>query len=118
MLLSPLSTSAQNPTTGEPEINALWILDDNGVNAHAYRITFADNSSFDVEIEITHIRDGTELETYELLQWKSIDSHRVVDIFVNTTLQWADEVTVTVDINAVDLSLIHNSAHTRLLSMA
>ena len=57
MLLSSLTVSAQLPTTGEPEINALWILDDNGNNAHAYRITFSDNSSFDIELDINHIRN-------------------------------------------------------------
>jgi len=117
MLLSPLSTSAQIPTTGEPEINALWILDDNGVNAHAYRITFADNSSFDIEIDIAHIRDGIELETYELLQWNSIESRRVVDVFVNTTLQWGDEVTITVDINAVDGVPISPVSATRVMDI-
>jgi len=106
MLLSPLTASAQISTTGEPEINALWILDENGNNAHAYRITFYDNSSFDIELDIVHLRDGTQLETYETMQWSSIDSRRVVDVFVNTSLEWGDQVTVTVDVNGVDGQII------------
>jgi len=102
MLLSPLMASAQVSSTGEPEINTLWILDENGVNAHAYRITFSDNSSFGVEIDVNHMRNGTQLATYETMQWSSIDSRRVVDIFVNTSLEWGDQVTVTVDVNTVD----------------
>ena len=106
MLLSPLTASAQISTTGEPEINALWILDENGNNAHAYRITFYDNSSFDIELDIVHLRDGIQLETYETMQWSSIDSRRVVDVFVNTSLEWGDQVTVTVDVNEVDGQII------------
>ena len=106
MLLSPLTASAQISTTGEPEINALWILDENGNNAHAYRITFYDNSSFDIELDIVHLRDGIQLETYETMQWSSIDSRRVVDVFVNTSLEWGDQVTVTVDVNGVDGQII------------
>ena len=106
MLLSSLTVSAQLPTTGEPEINALWILDDNGNNAHAYRITFSDNSSFDIELDINHIRNVAQLETYETMQWSSIDSRRVVDVFVNTSLEWGDQVTVTVDVNGVDGQII------------
>lgn len=106
MLLSPLTASAQVPTTGEPEINILWILDETGNNAHAYRITFYDNSSFDVEIEINHLRGEEELSTYELLQWSTIDSQRVVDVFVNTTLQWADQITITVEVNSVNGQVI------------
>ena len=106
MLLSPLTASAQISTTGEPEINALWILDENGNNAHAYRITFYDNSSFDIELDIVHLRDGIQLDTYETMQWSSIDSHRVVDVFVNTSLEWGDQVTVTVDVNGVDGQII------------
>ena len=106
MLLSPLTASAQISTTGEPEINALWILDENGNNAHAYRITFYDNSSFDIELDIVHLRDGIQLDTYEIMQWSSIDSRRVVDVFVNTSLEWGDQVTVTVDVNGVDGQII------------
>ncbi|MDG1550751.1 MAG: hypothetical protein P8Q95_03405 [Candidatus Poseidoniaceae archaeon] len=106
MLLSPLTASAQISTTGEPEINALWILDENGNNAHAYRITFYDNSSFDIELDIVHLRDGIQLDTYETMQWSSIDSRRVVDVFVNTSLEWGDQVTVTVDVNGVDGQII------------
>lgn len=106
MLLSPLTASAQISTTGEPEINALWILDENGNNAHAYRITFYDNSSFDFELDIVHLRDGIQLDTYETMQWSSIDSRRVVDVFVNTSLEWGDQVTVTVDVNGVDGQII------------
>jgi len=52
------------------------------------------------------LRDGTQLETYETMQWSSIDSRRVVDVFVNTSLEWGDQVTVTVDVNGVDGQII------------
>ena len=90
IVCSPLFASAQISTTTEPQINVLWILDDNGENAHAYRITFSDNSSYDVDIDIEHLRNGSEIPTYLLQEWKSIDSKRVLDVVVNTTLQWGD----------------------------
>ena len=106
IVCSPLFASAQISTTTEPQINVLWILDDNGENAHAYRITFSDNSSYDVDIDIEHLRNGSEIPTYLLQEWKSIDSKRVLDVVVNTTLQWGDEVFISVQVNSVNGNMI------------
>ena len=102
IVCSPLFASAQISTAAEPQINVLWILDDSGNNAHAYRVTFADNASYDAEIEIHHERSGSMIPTYIQQEWKSVDSKRVVDILVNTTMQLSDEVHITVQINSVD----------------
>ena len=102
IVCSPLFASAQISTATEPQINVLWILDDSGNNAHAYRVTFADNASYDAEIEILHERSGSIIPTYIQQEWKSIDSKRVVDILVNTTMQLGDEVRITVQINSVN----------------
>ena len=74
IVCSPLFASAQISTATEPQINVLWILDDSGNNAHAYRVTFADNASYDAEIEIHHERSGSMIPTYIQQEWKSIDS--------------------------------------------
>ncbi len=106
IVCSPLFASAQITTTTEPQINTLWILDDDGDNAHAYRVTFSDNSSYEVDIDLEHFRNGSQIPTYLQQEWKSIDSKRVVDIFVNTTLQWGDEVHISVQVNSVDGQVI------------
>ena len=100
VVCSPLIASAQIPTAVEPQINVLWVLDDNGNNAHAYRVVFSDNSSYEVDIDIEHTRNGAQIPTYIQQEWKIIDSKRVVDILVNTTLEWGDEVHISVQINS------------------
>ena len=100
VVCSPLIASAQIPTAVEPQINVLWVLDDNGNNAHAYRVAFSDNSSYEVDIDIEHTRNGAQIPTYIQQEWKIIDSKRVVDILVNTTLEWGDEVHISVQINS------------------
>ena len=37
----------------QPSINAAWLEGENGLNQHAYLITFADNGSYDVDIDVT-----------------------------------------------------------------
>ena len=106
IVCSPLLASAQITTADEPQINVLWILDDSGNNAHAYRVTFSDNASYEVDIEIDQIRNGSQIPTYFQQEWKSIDSNRVVDVYVNTTLLLGDEVHITVQINSVDGQII------------
>ena len=106
IVCSPLLVSAQITTADEPQINVLWILDDSGNNAHAYRVTFSDNASYEVDIEIDQIRNGSQIPTYFQQEWKSIDSNRVVDVYVNTTLMLGDEVHITVQINSVDGQII------------
>ena len=100
VVCSPLIASAQIPTAVEPQINVLWVLDDNGNNAHAYRVVFSDNSSYEVDIDIEHTRNGAQIPTYIQQEWKIIASKRVVDILVNTTLEWGDEVHISVQINS------------------
>jgi hypothetical protein len=72
----------------QPSINAAWLEGENDLNQHAYLITFADNGSYDVDIDVTHRRNSTLLANDVFISWSSVDDHRVAHAELNTTLQW------------------------------
>ena len=103
MMLLPLvytATAEGQPTP--PTINTSWIKGDNGLNEHAYTVTFADNGSYQIEVDITHLHDGVELANEVFISWSSIDEKRIARAVTNSTLSWGDEVTVTVSILSWD----------------
>lgn len=103
MMLLPLvytATAEGQPTP--PTINTSWIKGDNGLNEHAYTVTFADNGSYQIEVDITHLHDGEALANEVFISWSSIDEKRIARAVTNSTLSWGDEVTVTVSILSWD----------------
>jgi len=103
MMLLPLvytATAEGQPTP--PTINTSWIKGDNGLNEHAYTVTFADNGSYQIEVDITHHHDGVALANEVFISWSSIDEKRIARAVTNSTLSWGDEVTVTVSILSWD----------------
>jgi len=103
MMLLPLvytATAEGQPTP--PTINTSWIKGDNGLNEHAYTVTFADNGSYQIEVDITHLHDGVALANEVFISWSSIDEKRIARAVTNSTLSWGDEVTVTVSILSWD----------------
>ena len=103
MMLLPLvytATAEGQPTP--PTINTSWIKGDNGLNEHAYTVTFADNGSYQIEVDITHHHDGEALANEVFISWSSIDEKRIARAVTNSTLSWGDEVTVTVSILSWD----------------
>ena len=103
MMLMPLVyTATAEGQPAPPTINTSWIKGDNGLNEHAYTVTFADNGSYQIELDITHLHNGETLENEAFISWSSVDGKRVARAVTNSTLSWGDEVTVTVSILSWD----------------
>lgn len=71
-----------------PTINTSWLKGSNGLNEHAYTITFADNGSYQSNFTVTHERAGQTLENTLFTTWSSVDEQRVARILANTSLEW------------------------------
>jgi len=102
MILPLVFIATADGQPAQPTINAVWLEGENGQNQHAYLITFADNGSYDIDVDVTQIHNGTSLATDAFISWSSIDGHRVAHAEINTTLEWQDELSITVTINAWD----------------
>jgi len=82
----------------QPQINTLWLANEFGENNHAYRVTFADDESYQAIIDVEHQRAGEDLDVEILQSWDLVDGFRILDIQLNTSLDWNDIITVSVSI--------------------
>ena len=82
----------------QPQINTLWLANEFGENNHAYRVTFADGESYQAVIDVEHERAGEDLDVEILQSWDIVDGFRILDIQLNTSLDWNDIITVSVSI--------------------
>jgi len=98
MPVIPIASANQAPV--EPKINAVWLEDVNGQNIHGYLITFGDNASYDIEVNLSQERGGEQLLNQVFLSWDSKDGYRTAFAKVNTTVSWGDSIQVSVSINA------------------
>ena len=82
----------------QPQINTLWLANEFGENNHAYRVTFADGESYQAVIDVVHQRAGENLDVEILQSWDIVEGFRILDIQLNTSLDWNDVITVSVTI--------------------
>ncbi len=113
MMILPLvfSASAEDQPTS-PTINTAWLEGNGGLNEHAYLITFADNGSYDIDVDVIHVQNGSLQATDVFITWDSIDENRVAHAVLNTTLEWGDEITITVAINGWDGTVLTEPVQT------
>ena len=95
-LFSPLVAADGMPQ--QPQINTLWLANEFGENNHAYRVTFADGESYQAVIDVVHQRAGENLDVEILQSWDIVEGFRILDIQLNTSLDWNDVITVSVTI--------------------
>ena len=55
-MLMPIVTADNSPS--QPEINTRWLPDQFGENVNSYRITFADDKSYQVDLMVIHDRSN------------------------------------------------------------
>ena len=99
-LFSPIVSADGMPQ--QPQINTLWLANEFGENNHAYRVTFADGESYQAVIDVEHQRAGENLDVEILQSWDLVEGFRILDIELNTSLDWNDVVTVSVSITHYD----------------
>ena len=99
-ICTPMVTADDLPLP--PEIITTWVANESGENTNSYRIKFPDEKSYQAEIEVEHTRSGENLSPSVLQSWDLINGHRIVDIELNTTLSWGDEVLISVSVTNYD----------------
>lgn len=99
-MLMPIVTADNTPT--QPEINTRWLPDQFGENVNSYRITFADDKSYQVDLTVNHERQGVSLEVETFQSWDIIDNVRILDLQLNTTLEWSDSISISASITDYD----------------
>ena len=102
LLFTPLSVYADGTDPLNVDITTAWTSQSGTDNDHAYLLTFSSNSTFDISTEITHIQNGTELNVSVFTTWGYENGVRTAHLLLNSTLQWADQVTVDVTVNSID----------------
>ena len=60
--------------------------------AHAYTLTFSDNGTFVIEVDMHHERQGAVLATSHTIAWGSDNGVRTALLTFNTSLAWGDTV--------------------------
>ena len=100
LLLLPFLSSfaSANDSFEQPQINARWVADESGNTVHSYRVVFADGESYQALVDVEHNRNGEILPSEIFQSWDLIDGLRVLDITVNTSLDWGDIVSVSISI--------------------
>ena len=99
VLLAPLAGIAQaDGQPVAPSITTSWTENGNADINHAYTLTFADDDAYEIEVNLTHMRNEAALANEAFTTWSSVDGHRIADIVFNTSLQWGDEITLEIDI--------------------
>ncbi len=100
MVLPLVFTATAQSSPSAPTIHTAWVEGDGGENQHAYMITFTDNGSYGVEVDVNHVQNDSLLTTDVFLTWGSENGMRTAHALLNTTLQWGDEITISVTINS------------------
>lgn len=103
MMVLPLvvSVSAEEQPAA-PTITTSWLKGDSGLNEHAYMLTFADNGSYQIEVDVTHRSNGENLQNDVFISWSSDDGQRTARAVANTSLSWGDEIHVSVTVMSWD----------------
>ncbi len=96
VLGSLVPAAAENHSSPTVTINTHWLGPDGGENAHAYLLTFSDNGTYELDVFFEHLRDGSLLPTSHTIAWESTEGVRTALLSVNTSLEWGDEVSLTV----------------------
>ena len=96
LLGSLLPVSAEDNASPTVQITTHWV-DGTGVeNPHAYLLTFSDNGTYGIDVELLHERNGVALPNTHTVSWDSTDGFRTALLNFNTSLAWGDSVELTV----------------------
>lgn len=108
LLVMPLSVYADSGDPLNVDITTAWTSQNSGANEHAYLLTFSTNSTFDITTEVTHIQNGSQLEVGIITTWGYDNGLRTAHLLLNTTLAWADQITIDITVNTVDSIAINS----------
>jgi len=84
------------------QITTHWVGNEPTATLHAYTLTFSDNGTYSVDIDMLQERNGTALATSHNLAWDSMDGVRTALLTFDTSLAWGDVIDLTVTITDHD----------------
>ena len=102
LAMSLVPASAQADELPSVVITTNWVGDGSTGTQHAYTLTFSDNGTYGVEVDMVHQRDGTVLASSHNLAWDSTAGVRTALLTFDTMLAWGDMVDLTVTITDHD----------------
>ena len=96
LLTSLFPVVAQTTSPPTVDINVHWLGPNGGENAHAYLLTFSDNGTYELDIQLEQQRNGSLLPTAQTIAWESDGGVRTALVTFNTSLEWGDEILLSV----------------------
>ena len=90
-------------------ITTHWVGQGTNDAPHAYLLTFSDNGSYGIDVDMEHTHNGSLLDTSHAVVWGSAEGVRTALLTFNTSLSWGDTIQLTVTItdhdDATDLDI-------------
>ena len=109
LLASVLPLHVQANEHPSVRITTHWVGQGTSDAPHAYLLTFSDNGSYGIEVDMEHTHNGSLLDTSHAMVWGSAEGVRTALLTFNTSLSWGDTIQLTVTItdhdDATDLDI-------------
>ncbi|MGB1485252.1 MAG: hypothetical protein ACPG9E_04600 [Poseidonia sp.] len=109
LLASVLPLHVQANEHPSVRITTHWVGQGTNDAPHAYLLTFSDNGSYGIEVDMEHTHNGSLLDTSHTVVWGSAEGVRTALLTFNTSLSWGDTIQLTVTItdhdDATDLDI-------------
>ena len=109
LLASVLPLHVQANEHPSVRITTHWVGQGTNDAPHAYLLTFSDNGSYGIEVDMEHTHNGSLLDTSHTMVWGSAEGVRTALLTFNTSLSWGDTIQLTVTItdhdDATDLDI-------------
>ena len=102
LAMSLVPASVQADEVPSVQITTHWVGDGPTATLHAYTLTFSDNGTYSVDIDMLQDRNGTALPTSYNLAWDSMGGVRTALLTFDTSLAWGDVIDLTVTITDHD----------------
>ncbi|MGB0950557.1 MAG: hypothetical protein ACPGWQ_00965 [Poseidonia sp.] len=102
LAMSLVPASVQADEVPSVQITTHWVGDGPTATLHAYTLTFSDNGTYSVDIDMLQERNGTALATSHNLAWDNMDGVRTALLTFDTPLAWGDVIDLTVTITEHD----------------
>ena len=102
MAVSLIPAGVQADELPSVNITTDWVGDGPTDVEHAYVLTFSDNGSYGLDIDLRHERGGALLASNHSIVWDSMDGARTARLTFDTALQWGDSIDLSVTITDHD----------------
>ena len=102
MAVSLIPAGVQADELPSVNITTDWVGDGPTDVEHAYVLTFSDNGSYGLDIDLRHERGGALLASNHSIVWDSMGGARTARLTFDTALQWGDSIDLSVTITDHD----------------